>query len=52
MCCRVYAGIDFTNVHFDFCLYDENQEIKYWQADTYGWHNEISSYWCGKDVYA
>ena len=22
MCCRVYAGEGFTDVHFDFCLYD------------------------------
>merc|ERR1711978_733613 len=38
----------------DFCLYDVAQhEVpyqKYWQADTYGWHNEINSYWCGEDV--
>lgn len=53
-CCRVYEYAGFVGRQFDFCLYDVAQHTvpyqKYWQADTYGWHNEINSYWCGSDV--
>ena len=55
-CCRVYEYENFVGRHYDFCLYDVSDEDKecpyekYWQADTYGWHNEITSFWCGKKV--
>lgn len=53
-CCRVYEYAGFIGRQYDFCLYDVSQHNlpyqKYWQADTYGWHNEINSYWCGVEV--
>ena len=53
-CCRVYEQDNFMGRRYDFCLYgvddhDDNYQ-KYWQADTYGWHNEINSYHCGRKV--
>ena len=55
-CCRVYEYANFEGRHYDFCLYnvdsfgDDECPEKYWQADTYGWHNEITSFWCGEKV--
>ena len=53
-CCRVYEQTDYRGRRYDFCLYDVDnagdEYSKYWQADTYGWHNEISSYKCGDKV--
>lgn len=53
-CCRVYEFSGFKGRQMDFCVYDivDRPETfaKYWQADTYGWHNEINSFWCGADV--
>ena len=53
-CCRVYEQTSYRGRRYDFCLYgvDEmgDDYTKYWQADTYGWHNEISSYQCGRKV--
>ena len=53
-CCRVYEFAGFKGRQYDFCVYDIHDRpetySKYWQADTYGWHNEINSYWCGDDV--
>ena len=53
-CCRVYEYSNFVGRQFDFCLYDVDAQTapyqKYWQADTYGWHNEVNSWWCGDKV--
>jgi len=53
-CCRVYEQENFMGRRYDFCLYgvDDHGDdyTKYWQADTYGWHNEINSYHCGRKV--
>lgn len=53
-CCRVYEYEGFRGRQYDFCLYDVDEHEcpheKYWQADTYGWHNEITSFWCGEKV--
>jgi hypothetical protein len=53
-CCRVYEQTGYRGRRYDFCLYDVDsfgeEYYKYWQADTYGWHNEISSFSCGRKV--
>lgn len=61
-CCRVYEAPEFKGLHYDFCLYGEPKseewdtclpsarDSQYWQADVYGWHDDVSSWWCGADV--
>ena len=49
-CCRVYEAADFMGLHYDFCIYNKDTYEKYWQLDTYGWHNEINSWRCGDNV--
>jgi len=40
-------------LHYDFCHYGAADDMteRYYQADQFGWHNEINSYQCGKDVH-
>lgn len=51
-CCRVYEKDNFKGLHYDFCHYGPALDMtdRYYQADQFGWHNEINSYKCGKDV--
>jgi len=39
-------------LHYDFCHYGAPDDMtdRYYQADSFGWHNEINSFKCGADV--
>ena len=52
-CCRVYEKDNYMGLHYDFCHYGDPLDMteRYYQADQFGWHNEINSYQCGKDVF-
>ena len=45
-CCRVYEKDNFMGLHYDFCHYGLPTDMteRYYQADQFGWHNEINSY--------
>ena len=49
-CCRIFVNLDMTgDPHRDFCKQEGQDPIIHDLAD-YGWHNEMNSWVCGRDV--
>ena len=49
-CCRLYKGYNWNGNYKNFCM-SETADYKNYDLKTYGYNNNVSSYYCGQHVH-
>ena len=50
LCCRLYAAANYGDPHINLCYKPGGSHIENTDLSPLGFSNQISSYWCGKNV--